>query len=457
MVSRRACLRFLGSLPLVLTACGGEGGSDSSDESAVTAGRDLDVVVIGAGIAGIRAAQVLTEAGKKVVVLEARDRIGGRVFTDRAGFGMPIELGASWIHDSKENPITTVAKAAGVKTAKSDYSERVWRAGVLIEESTSNAASKAFRAQLDRATKGSKPTESMRDAVERTLGGSLALADREAVEWQIAANIEYALGADAELVSASRFNDGEDLEEDNLIVKGYDLVAAAIGKSVKVRTGETVRRIDRSAPGRVAVHSTSGVFFAKQVVVTLSVGVLQAGKVEFSPPLSAKKKEILGRLGMGVLSKTFLRFPRVFWPTPSDFLGRIPPLAERGQWGEWLNVAKFMDAPILAALNGGKHARAIEAASEQDIVRDAMAALRTMFPDAPDPIGILQTRWSQDPLALGSYSFLPVGARAGDRAGLGEPEGPIFFAGEACSADHAQTVHGAYLSGEASAKAILAG
>jgi monoamine oxidase len=455
VLRRRECLGLFGALPLVLAACGGTEETASGDDALSAGGRQADVVIVGAGMAGLRAAQVLTGAGKSVIVLEARNRIGGRVMTDRTGFGIPIELGASWIHDSNKNPLTPIAKAAAVKTPVSDYSERVWHGGVLLEEKTSDQTNKAFLAQLDKATKGAKATESIRDVIERS-AGSLSDSAREDFEWQLATNVEYDLGAEAELISASRFNDGTDLEEHNLIVLGYDQVVHAVGGSIPVRLGETVKRIEQVSGGAL-VHSTSGVFTAKDVIVTLSVGVLKSGSVEFSPPLSQKKKDILSRMSMGVLSKTFLRFPKVFWPLEPDFLGRIAPLSDRGNWGEWLNVAKFVGTPVLAALNGGKHARALETMSEQDIAREAMAALRTVFPQAPDPIGVLQTRWSTDPLALGSYSFLPVGAQAGDRAALGEREGALSFAGEACSADHAETVHGAYLSGEAAAKAILHG
>jgi monoamine oxidase len=457
LLGRRHTLRLLGALPLSVAACGGSQDSTEAGDNALSAkGGNFDVVIVGAGMAGLRAAQVLTAAGKSVVILEARDRIGGRVHTDRTGFGIPIELGASWIHDSTTNPLTPIAKAAGVKTPASDYSERVWREGVLSEEKKSDAANKAFLAQLDKATRSSKdPAESIRAALTRTVG-TLSDDAREDFEWQLVTNVEYDFGSDAEHISASRYNDGSDKEEHNLIVVGYDGVVAAVGKSAPVRTGETVTRIAQTAKG-VEVHSTSGVFIGKRAIVTLSVGVLKAGSVEFSPALSEKKKEILGRLDMGVLSKTFLRFPKVFWPLESDFLGRISPLSDRGNWSEWINIAKFIGTPVLAAFNGGKHARSVEASSDQDIVRDAMAALRTAFPDAPDPIGILQTKWSQDPLALGSYSYLPVGSLADDRKNLGESEGAISFAGEACNVDHAQTAHGAYLSGEAAAKAILKG
>ncbi|MDB5214948.1 MAG: amine oxidase [Myxococcaceae bacterium] len=459
MISRRRCLGLLGALPVALSACAGSAESDASSAAEAVqtraAGR-YDVVIIGAGMAGLRAAQVLLSAGKNVVVLEARDRIGGRIRTDRTAFGVPIELGASWFHDGTHNPLVAVAKSARVETVASDYSESVWRDGAMLSAADSDAMYDTFQKQIKKATKATGPDVSVRTALEGVIG-ELSLADRDAFEFEIATNVDYDQGEQASLVSARRYNDdGSFSEVNNRIVKGYEGIVAAVGKAIPVKTGETVKLVAQKAD-HVEVHSTSGVFTAERVIVTLPVGVLQSGSVEFSPPLSARKTGVISRIGMGCLSKTFLRFPSIFWPTESDFVSRVPAADDRGNWACWINLGKLIGAPVLGAINGGAHARKVEGSSDEDNVRDAMAALRTMFPDAPDPIGILQTRWSHDPLALGSYSYMRVGALPGDRAAMGEPEGAVWFAGEACSVGHAGTTHGAYLSGEATAQALLRG
>ena len=440
-------------------ACSSDAASEaSSDRQAVTkrAAGSYDVVIVGAGMAGLRAAQVLLAAGKSVVVLEARDRIGGRVHTDRAAFGAPMELGASWLHDGMHNPLVAIAKSAGVQTVPSDYSESVWRNGAMLAAADSDAMYDAFQKQLKKATKATGPDVSVRTALEAVVG-DLSPADRDALEFEISTNVDYDQGEQASLVSARRYNDdGSFSEIENRIVKGYEGVVAAAGQAIPVKTGETVKLVAQKAD-RVEVHATSGVFHARRVIVTLPIGVLQSGSVEFSPPLSARKSGVIGRIGMGCLSKTFLKFPGIFWPIKSDFVSRIPAAGDRGNWACWINLGKLIGAPVLGAINGGAHARKVEGSSDEDNVRDAMAALRTMFPDAPDPTGILQTRWSHDPLALGSYSYMRVGALAGDRAAMSEPDGALYVAGEACSVGHAGTTHGAYLSGEATARALLRG
>jgi monoamine oxidase len=157
---------------------------------------------------------------------------------------------------------------------------------------------------------------------------------------------------------------------------------------------------------------------------------------------------------MGLLNKTYLRFPEVFWDKEHDLLGHI---AERkGEWAEWLNIYKYTGQPILLGFNAGRYGRQIEKLSDREIVAAAMKTLRSLYgAKIPDPEAWLITRWAGDPLAGGSYSYLPPGATEGDRAALAQPVGGrLFFAGEATSVEYPATVHGALLSGRRAAKEI---
>jgi monoamine oxidase len=105
--------------------------------------------------------------------------------------------------------------------------------------------------------------------------------------------------------------------------------------------------------------------------------------------------------------------------------------------------------------NAGEFARAVESMTDPEVIASASSALKPAFPELSTPTGLLRSAWSVDPFSLGSYSFIGVGASLADRDALAEPDGRRVFAGEACSRDHAATVHGAYASGEAAAKALL--
>jgi monoamine oxidase len=136
--------------------------------------------------------------------------------------------------------------------------------------------------------------------------------------------------------------------------------------------------------------------------------------------------------------------------------GYVP--ADNLRWAEWVNMVPVNGRPILIGFNGGRVAVDVESWSDREIVQSALTVLRKMFgADLPDPVSHMITRWQADPWSLGSYSHLPPGSTPDDRRVLAEPvEGRVFFAGEACSIEHAATVHGAYLSGVKAAEEILA-
>jgi monoamine oxidase len=158
---------------------------------------------------------------------------------------------------------------------------------------------------------------------------------------------------------------------------------------------------------------------------------------------------------MGALSKTCLRFESQFWPDDAELIDIVPAASRRGQWVESLSLTGLVDVPALMMFNAGKFARAVETMTDAEVIASASSALTPAFSAVPPPTGLLRSAWSVDPFSLGSYSFIGVGASLADRDALAAPEGRRFFAGEACSHDHAGTVHGAYASGEAAANAVL--
>lgn len=423
-----------------------------------------DVLVVGAGMAGIAAARALTDAGLTVRVVEARRRIGGRIHTSRRWSDLPVDLGASWIHESSGNPLTPIAAAAGLATMATDYDSAVTIDARLGRLDTGAGSS------YDRMGKGLRAAfrsgydlprdRPLRAHVEKAIGyRDLSGPDRRLANHLLVslADDEYA-GDSAELSSYYWDSVGGYAGLDVVVSTGYDGLVDHLAAGLEVRLGEVVQRIERGR-GRVAVHTGQHVFHAARAVVTLPLGVLKTGRVAFGPSLPASKRRAVAALGMGsgTLSKVWLRFPQVFWDDV-DWLELVAPVPQRGRFHQWLNAARVTGGqPLLCGFLGGAYAAAAERRSDRQIVADAMGALRLMYGGSvPDPVGWQIPRWSTDRFARGSYSFHRVGSTPAMRTDLAEPWGRLYFAGEATHRRHFASVHGAYLSGLRAAREVLA-
>ena len=445
----------------------GDAGTDGAnpvvpavDSGVPEAARTADILVIGAGIAGLRAAEVLVKAGKKVIVLEGRDRLGGRIVTDRS-LGVPLDLGASWIHGVTGNPVAARASVEGIPTVRVDYSAAIFDANGQRRPATD--AGRIDRAVKALATGGRDASpagdESLRIALDRAIAAATYTASqRLEIEMGITSVFEHEYAADASELSANHFDDGADeAGGDALFPSGFDAVVHAVARGLDVRLGHAVTAID-SSRALATVRTNQGDFHASKVIVTVPLGVLKAGAIAFTPALSSAKTTAIRRLGMGALSKTYLQFPSTFWPAEVELIDRIPAASERGQWVESLNASALVNLPVLLMFNAGAFGRSVEAMTAPEVLASASAALRALFPSSfQAPTAVLRSAWSADPFARGAYSFLAVGSSLADRDALAAPQGSLFFAGEACSRDHGATVHGAYTSGEKAAAAILAG
>jgi monoamine oxidase len=411
-------------------------------------------------MAGLGAARLLHDAGARVTVIEARDRIGGRTHTSHLWPDLPVDMGASWIHGTKGNPVTALARDAGLKLTATDYKRSVTydeagrdvpfikpakRALALVEKA---------REKVDDADEDM----SLQSAVERSKAWQrLSPADRRVARLAINTRIEHEYSGDWSRLSAWYFDQGKDFPGDEAVVTpGFGPIIAALARGLDLRLGEAVTAI---APGRrgVEVTTTRGTHSADQVIVTLPLGVLQSGTIRFAEPLDPKRQRAIERLGVGLLNKCVLRFDRAFWPADVDWIDFLGPVETL--WADWTSYLPATGQPLIVGFNAARMAEEVEGWSDRDTTASALAALRAMFGSAvPCPVGSQISRWRQDPFALGAYSFKAIGTSRKDRKALfgADWDGRIFFAGEAASADQPSTVHGALITGRGAASAVLA-
>ena len=408
------------------------------------------VVIVGAGIAGLAAATTLRDMGlRDVVVLEARDRIGGRIWTDRIGGGAPVDLGASWIQGVEGNPIAAIAAENGIETTPTDYDNAfVHFHGGDEAHPTDDHLVRDFWL-LARST----PNAPLRAVYER-YAESLAETDKHYLAYVLSTVVEHEFGADIEDVSLESVSGGDTFAgNDALFAAGYGQIIDRLAQGLDFRLEHPVTTIDYSGQ-RVVIGTGPGMTFdAAAAIVTVPLGVLKSGFPAFQPALPRRKRRAIDQLGMGVLNKTCLLFDDVFWQEDVELIGYVG--AETGQWAEALNLYPYTGQPILMMFNAGSYGARIEAMPDAEVVSHALAVLTDMYGSVPRPKDALITRWRSDPWSYGSYSYVPVGSSFRRHLDLARPvDGKVFFAGEATHRDYPATVHGAFLSGVRAAREV---
>lgn len=421
------------------------------------------VVVVGAGMAGLTAAHALDAAGHEVVVLEARDRIGGRIHTVDVG-GVRLDEGAAWLHSASTNPLVDVAHAYGLSTIPDDVD------GIARVVSTTHGAyatseidaafdrADAFFPRLPALRRSLGPLAPVAAGIDAYVDG-LALDDRAAsLTRGMLSRSYFELDYAAPLgLQSLRWadEDADVVGGDRLIVGGYGGLVDALAQGLDVRLGEVVDRITYDATG-VVVHATSGDFAGSHVVVTVPIGVLRAGAIAFDPPMPAPKVDAIARLDLSNLEKIVLRFDTAFWTEIADDTGLVLSDVD-GEMPGFFDLTAEAGAPTLVVLYGGAYARSVQTTlSDGELVARALANLATLLGrPVPAPKATLVTHWTTDPFARGSYSYVPVGASPDDMRLYGEPVADrVFFAGEGTSFDVSATVHAAFLSGLSAARRL---
>ncbi|HAZ45876.1 MAG TPA: monoamine oxidase [Cyanobacteria bacterium UBA11369] len=424
----------------------------SSCSQRVTQSNRVRVLVIGAGIAGLAAARELKSHGFEVTVLEGRDRIGGRIHTERK-LGVALDLGAQWIHGINRNPIGQLARDLKLEIKPTNY-DNIETYGIdgkaIADEQINNAYS--LYNQIIKQAKSQAEKLNKDISIAEGIGGILAsitLRSQQAklLNWYLNSEIVVETGTDLQKLSLWEYDEEEAFSgEDYLFPGGYDQIIQNLAKGIEIKLQQQVIEIKYSNRG-VAVKTDKGNFEAETAVITLPLGVLKAGNVKFNPLLPQEKITAINRLDMGVLNKVVLKFSRIFWPQNYDMLGYVSLLEK--DFSEFFNWHRYTSAPILIGLTGGSFARSLESLSAPKIVENAMKLLRRSHGNSiPNPEAVIITKWASDRFCLGSYSTMPVGAKASDRIALSTPiANRLFFAGEATSKEYPATVHGAFLSG----------
>lgn len=421
------------------------------------------VLVIGAGIAGLAAAKTLAASGFEVVVLEARSRLGGRIATSTQWADAPVDLGATWIHGQTGNPLTALARTIGMPTVTTLADSQIVYDNNGIEMTAAGYRNlETLRATIEKAVTRAQSKLSTDQSLRATIESGVNFASRSAADqlrlnYLMNSNYEQEYGGASTALSAIWFDDdGEYPGEDLLFTRGYEALPQYLSQGLDIRYQQTVKKIRYPTAGSVSVETQAGTFTANRAVITLPLGVLKGRGVAFDPLLPAAKTQAVTKLGMGVLNKCVLRFSRVFWPDSYDWLGYVPTV--NGQWAEWISLSRQLQKPILVGFNAADYGRQTEALSDSQIVTGAMATLRKIYGSAiPEPVGFQISRWASDPFALGSYSYLPIGATPKMRDSLGaNVNRTLFFAGEATHRQYPATVHGAYLSGLRAAQEVIA-
>ncbi|HEY7087193.1 MAG TPA: NAD(P)/FAD-dependent oxidoreductase [Tepidisphaeraceae bacterium] len=422
-----------------------------------------DTIVVGAGVAGLAAAGDLAAAGRSVLVLEARDRAGGRIDTRRdPGWPMPIEGGAEFVHGRPKVTWDILGRASLLAY---DVTDSHWHTQGGKLQKLDNFWRKMDRVQrrMDREKKDQSFAEFLRHtwfsrdlqtlATMYVEGFDAADRDRVGIQW---------------LSAAAR---GEELMGEGLfrIAQGYDGVVKALLSGVEeraaIRLNSVVRELRWSADRVTITLQNNRTYRAHQAIITLPAGVLQApagakGAVRFQPDLPRQTREAIRLLPMGGVVKLMLRFAEPFWEKAIDpnvsFMHGTPEDPVPTWWTQMP-----MRCPVLTGWAGARAARRLSRQPKSKVIAQAieMISRMTNVPRRRCQLMLQETRvfdWPADPFARGAYSYGAVGGvNAADV--LARPiENTLFFAGEATHAGMSGTVSGAIETGHRAASEALA-
>ena len=437
----------------------------------MTASIDADagvgrVVVVGAGISGLTASRALHDAGIDVVVVEGRDRIGGRTHTVDVA-GVPVDLGGSWIHNGAASPmldyvgslgierLPAVTSAIAVNAAVFDRVNGEFPASTARSALTGAMAAFAFAGpRVEQLGTGLDVARAMEEvlpdvdaAIRRTFGALLAMNE----------------GKDDDVMSFDflrrHFFDAGAMHEDSMPRGGYRGVVDALAEGLTIQLDTTVARIEDTGDA-VTVHTSSGAIDGSHVLVTVPLGVLKAGAIAFEPPLPTHHTDAIERMGFGVLEKVVIAYDRAAWqvdgaPTHVTIVDEGGP-----DWPMILDLSAWYGAPVVVGFATGRRGAALARRPASERIASLHETICALSPgETPTPVATTSTSWATDPFVLGCYANIALGTAPDDHeadvVALGAPHGRILFAGEHTCELGTSTVDSAWLSGLREASRLL--
>lgn len=318
---------------------------DAAYESGLAAARDVEgeggqyIAIVGAGISGLAAAKALSEVGRKVTVYESRDRIGGRINTDRS-LGPALDLGASWIHGIDDNPVAALADTLGLDT---DVTE---------------------------------------DGFAILGSGGEQVKRRKAPKWlENVSEYQHVAGADRDQINrrAYWFRGGYGGDE-VVFENGYDDILKGLEGDYRTFLSKPVTRIALRGQRVDVTADEDDLIDYDAVIVTVPLGVLKQNLIRFEPALPTRKLSAIARMGMGTLDKVYLLYEHAFWHREADWILTPDNGLEPGQFNQWFNAAKYVDAPVIMAFNGGPPALELAELSDAALIEKAVQTLTSAYP-----------------------------------------------------------------------------
>lgn len=401
---------------------------------------ETDVVIVGAGAAGLAAASRLQTAGVPFALLEAKYRVGGRAFTDTATFGVPFDRGCHWLHSASVNPFRPIADRLGFHYRQlATKRRRLFLAGREADAATRDAAGAAISAAFEAAYDAGRAG---RDVAMSEVIDAATPWRRLVTHW-----IGLMSSLPPEEISTLDFASYRDTYENWPVTEGFGALVVAAGAGVPVSLGVRVTALDWTGAG-VVVSTSAGDLRAKVAILTVSTTVLARGGVRFTPRLPDDVAEAIEACTLGHAEKIVFRFDRPLEDfEPTSYAETFD--LERADRPPVNFVISPAGHPLAVGHVGGAFAEAIAREGEPAMIAVGREALRDMLGSSIDRriIAATATNWSADPHIGGAYSSARPGKGA-LRARLAEPVADrLRLAGEASAGGDFSTAHGAHLSG----------
>lgn len=421
------------------------------------------VVIIGAGASGIAAGENLIAAGFKVILIEARDRMGGRASTRLVG-SIPFDAGASWLADSQVNYLRKTADSMGVKLYPTDFNRALVQykgVNVLVKGTEFMTAVKRrlilpyLKLHIREVFGSLKTLPSMASMLDPLLNkyGAQAAYVRELMIVNEASNLDLTsiatLLREHDLIGEDGYNPFP--SDDVMVDAGMQAFVTSLAKKVKPSLGEAAQAVIRTENG-VIIQTTRRRIDADAVIVTIPLSLLKAGTIQFVPGLPVEHRAAIDRLGFGNEKKTCLVYPNMNWAKEHHLVG----LHDSPYFNFMVNVAAIKGQPMVMALSAGDKQIAADSLSIDELATALHVNVRAILgSNAPDPIDFSTTDWGNDPYALGAYSHSSLDTLGNEAKILQRPiAGRILLAGEALSNRNGY-VDGAWSDGQRAASVII--